>query len=882
MNVFRRVATQSMRRNRTRTIVTIIGVILSAAMFTAVTTFAATIVKHLERSEAYESGTYYLSLLDVNADAATAMRMDDETDALTAAEVLGYVQLDAPREGQFLYVTAMDADFPELMPVHLVSGRMPTNSSELLVPVHLLADGELMYDLGDTLELTLGYRMCDGQRLWQDNPFNPEGETFASQFTRTYTVVGVIERPDFEDYSSPGYTALTVQNDVPVTGIYDVYVRTKDCDTERLDSYTSRYIDASEGGGSYNWDYLLTQGNFRFNNFNRFVSTFVMILVFLIMLGSVSLIYSAFSISVSERTRQFGLLSSVGATRKQLRKTVLYEAGVVSLVGIPLGLLAGCGGMWITFALLGDRLESLFGNDVQILYYVSPLSLVLAAVIALTTVFISATIPARRAMRVSAIEAIRQSRDVKLGRRDISSGKLAYRLFGLPGMLSAKYFRRSRKKYRATIVSLAMSVLLFVSASTYGMYLTEAIGGSANMSPYDFLYENPTLTCADLDGILADLRQAPGIEAAYYAVQDGREVMVTASDYSKGYLDFYGQREQQGYPGVADSVPYCRFYYLDEQTFDELLAEAGLTRADYDARPGALLLDRVSRIYYGEGGENRYVYDGAMLRSGLDSLQIISYEDREGYAYSHTEIEDGAFISYYYRQEESPEDDEPYRTFPAATWEQPVLGRVERELAESDELCLYFPVSAPEAESTPTLCCVAENHDAAKSSIGKVFQDNGVSFSEDDLYDVWESTQTERNILTVVQVFSYGFIILISLICVANVFNTISTNVALRRRDFAMLRSVGMTRGGLNRMVCFECVLYGIRALLIGLPLAALLSYLMYNAAAGMHTSSFRLSWPAVAIAVISVFLVVFVSMMYAMRKIKRDNPVDALKEENV
>ena len=150
----------------------------------------------------------------------------------------------------------------------------------------------------------------------------------------------------------------------------------------------ARYSDAAEGGISMNWDYLRTQGNFRYDNYSRFLLMFVLIFVLLIMLGSVSLIYSAFSISVSERTRQFGLLASIGATRAQLRRTVYAEAGTVALIGIPLGLLAGCGGMWVTIRLLSPRISGMIGaREVAMRFAASPLSPLAAALIALATVF---------------------------------------------------------------------------------------------------------------------------------------------------------------------------------------------------------------------------------------------------------------------------------------------------------------------------------------------------------------------------------------------------------------------------------------------------------------------------------------------------------------
>ena len=115
----------------------------------------------------------------------------------------------------------------------------------------------------------------------------------------------------------------------------------------------------------------------------------------------------------------------------------------------------------------------------------------------------------------------------------------------------------------------------------------------------------------------------------------------------------------------------------------------------------------------------------------------------------------------------------------------------------------------------------------------------------------------------------------------ANVFNTISTNVALRRREFAMLRSVGMTRGGMNRMMNYECLLYGFRALAFGLPLSALMTLFIYDTVGSSVSSTFQIPWSAVAVAVCSIFVVVFATMLYAMGRIKRENPIDALKNEN-
>ena len=152
---------------------------------------------------------------------------------------------------------------------------------------------------------------------------------------------------------------------------------------------------------------------------------------------------------------------------------------------------------------------------------------------------------------------------------------------------------------------------------------------------------------------------------------------------------------------------------------------------------------------------------------------------------------------------------------------------------------------------------------------------------EDILYDAKPHVGTDV-LLTVVQTFSYGFIILISLLSAANVFNTISTNIALRRRDYAMLGSIGLGRKGLIRMMNYECLIYGLHALLIGLPLSVLASIGIRYIVEDMVESVFDLPWIYFAIAALSVFVVVFSSMLYSYAKLKKDSPVETLKDENI
>lgn len=889
MNIFRRVAVKSLLKNRTRTIVTIIGVILSVAMFTAVTSAISTLYTHFARVESYERGSYYLEFLGTSHDALTEMQTDSDTKALASGEYLGYGRPENQelREDRFVYVLSVSGNFSEMLPVHLTSGRMPENEHELLLPDHFPRTPQV----GQTLTLSLGDRVSDGMLLFQRNPYTAD-EAFQTRETRDYTIVGTYERPDFEPSDGPGYTALTVGEGTD-SGCYDVYVQLKSSKTETLDAYAQRYKDRTHGV-DYNWSYLRAMGNMRYDNYDTAVIQFAAILFGLIMIGSISLIYSAFSISVSERTKQFGLLSSIGATKKQLRKTVIYEAYAVSLIGIPLGLLAGCGGMWVTFTLLGDRLSTMFGRaKLPVRFSVSLPALAVAALVGLLTVRISAMIPARRAMRISAIEAIRQSRDVKDTPHG-GSGKLAYKLFGLPGMLSKKYFTRSRKKYRATIISLAMSVLLFVSASTYGAYLTNAATDVTAVNSYDYACSVSGMSVADAQTAAQRLSEGAGIERAWCSVSDSVSGLVAQSDFAEAYRQFLIEENMQ--LGMDKSIAELQeilfspnLNYLDDAAYAAVCAAAGIS----PEQGGAVFCNHALRVSYA-GGNCRMTYDGPILRPGLTEIPVATAQTRDGYVSvvnNFWQDENGTWVGEYvlYEQDKYWDthsiDGAPVSvTLPL----QPQTYAIAAELTQSEYASdnwpqIFLPLSALEDDTAEvTFFVAASDYEQAVETIQSVLRSVNIPLREDDIYDAHANERSARDILTVIRVFSFGFITLISLICVANVFNTISTNVALRRRDFAMLRSVGMTQGGIYRMMVYECLLYGVRALLLGLPLSAGVAYLISQAAGNLSTGGFWMPWQAIVIAVVSVFLVVFASMLYAVSKLRRDNPVETLKEENV
>ncbi|MBQ7134602.1 MAG: ABC transporter permease, partial [Ruminococcus sp.] len=515
MNIFNKVTLQSLKKNRTRTIVTIIGIILSAAMICAVTTFASSIYNYALDNAIYVDGDWHGSAEDIDSKTYERIKDDSKIKSYVYAQQLGYSKIeDCKNENKpYLFLLGASDSFNEMMPVHITSGKYPTSSSEIIIPEHLFENGGVELKIGDTLQLALGVRMLDGYPMSQNNPFYvydenneavPSGETLTVKETRSYKIVGFYERPSFENYTAPGYTAITIA-DKQISEKYSYNVWFKMNETKDVYSF----IEDNKLPGKTNSSVLRYSGVSRYTGFNSMILSLSIIVISLIMLGSISLIYNAFSISVAERTKQFGLLSSVGATKKQLRRMVVSEALMVSAIGIPLGILAGVGGIGITLFFVGNKFEALIGYPIPLKLSVSVLSLVIAVVIALLTVLISAIVPSKRATKVSAIEAIRQSKDINTKIKKVRTSKLTYKLFGLPGMLANKYYKRSRKKYRATVLSLFMSVILFVSASAFTGALTESVTDSFGNVKYDiYIYGfEEEFGNSSVDELLSELKK---------------------------------------------------------------------------------------------------------------------------------------------------------------------------------------------------------------------------------------------------------------------------------------------------------------------------------------------------------------------------------------
>jgi len=869
MNIFNKVTLKTLAKNRTRTIVTIVGIMLSTSLITAVTTFTSSMQNCLLQNAIVQNGDWYGGIHSVEKSEVDELNSNDEIAQVTSTQNIGYSILkdSINKSKPYLYVIGIDNTFKNLMAVHITSGRLPQNSSEIMLPNHLFENGGIKNNLEDVLELEIGQRVLDGKVLDQDNDFyntkdgTPNNEELIVKEKRTYTVVGFYERPIFESYSAPGYTAITVM-DKTVTDayLYNSYFKMKDpkVTNEFLSQYESNKINTE-----YNSNVLTFLGVTESSAYNLTIGSILLIVILLVMGGSILLIYNAFAISVNERTKQFGLLSSVGATKRQISRSVLFEALFVSIIGIPLGITLGIAGIGITLLLIKDRLAlmvtGMFGGTVPLTLKVSLWAIIAAVVTAIVTVLISAWIPSKRALRVTAIQAIQQSSDIKMKRKKLKTHKWIYKVFGFEGALAQKNFRRNKKKYRATVISLFMSVVLFISASSLCMYVLEASSGTLSTNGYEICYykaqseikdnelssEQLVKKISEIDGV----KNVSSLSQIYGKLKVSNEIFT--DEYMKQYTNVSG----------ALNPATVEVYKVDNLSFEKYLKENNLSKDTY-MNPEKPVLIATSNIKIKDNETGKISNISMLKEDKVKVIATISTFDNQGKEINYEDIELNIGL----------------------TKDKLVMGIYlgnKNTITVMIPQCMIGAVYKSDLFSTASAIYIAtDSHASVYEKVKTLLKDNNLVVNS--LYDLAKDDEYNQNMIFIIQVFAYGFVTLISLISVANVFNTISTNILLRRREFAMLKSVGMTNRGFNKMMNFECILYGVKSLLLGLPVSIAITYYIYKSINSGYEMPFILPWNAIGIAVFSVFAVVFATMIYSMRKIKKDNPIDALKNENL
>ncbi|MBY2475975.1 FtsX-like permease family protein [Clostridioides difficile] len=846
MNIFNKVALQGLKKNRTRTLVTIIGVVLSAAMITAVTTFGVSLIDYMTKGAISKYGDWHIDFLDVDSSFVQKQKGNDKVSNTTVFENVGYATLSGNRnpDKPYLFIAGFNEETFDTVPIDLISGRLPKNSGEIIVSSKVATDGGVKFSVGDTISLNVGKRINGNNRLGQGNPYTAGSETFVSQDKRTYKVVGICRKPVFEESSAPGYTLITKADAQFKVDSFSLFATLKN--PRQVHSYAS-----STGENAYilNDNVLRFMGASDNNLFNVFLYSVGGIVLAIIMIGSIFLIYNSFNMSLNERTQQFGILSSVGATAKQLRNSVLFEGLCIGAIGIPIGVAVGIVSIELVISVIAKNFANVLYTNVPLTLTLSILAIIVAVVVSMITILISAYIPARKAASTPVMECIRQTNEVKVESKAVKTSNLAQRIYGLEGTLALKNFKRNKKRYRSIVLSLALSIVLFISTSALVEDLKQMSSQKSEVTDHDIIFSTRGMRDSEMLKLYDKMKSANGVYEGLYQEIMTYSCVVKENKLTDNYLHHEGLHSKNETVNLPVDMQF-----LDDNTYLNIIKGLGLNTKEYTG-------ENAKMIAVSMAVEDDHTID--IFKNSSMDVNLIPETDGELKKVEKQNV-NITFVKIV------PPDSPP-------------------GVRNSNNKQASFRVLAPysvkdkfetldDSTGIKSMGFQSKNPTKSVEEMEKIIESEGITV-EHNLYNMYGMMDENRNYIFIVNVFAYTFIIMISLISVANVFNTISTNIKLRRRELAMLRSVGMSERDFQKMMNFECVFYGMRALLFGLPIAVISSWLIHK---GMVTDdiNFAFPWVSIGISVFGVLFIVFITMLYTINKIKKENIIDALRDE--
>lgn len=895
MKVLNELSVKDLRLNKKRSIVIIIGIILSTALICGVagliTSFQKTFVETAKNSQ----GNYHAIFYNVPKDELKYIEENRSIEDYYLSEELGYSYLSngntstEEEEKPLVNVISMNDKFLNNMAINVKDGRLPENDGEIAISTRINEKFNTNYKVGDTITLNVGEfkgtlenqnaNYYDEERIKKTDGAEQTTENEIVNVTsKTYKIVGIIERPTvaIEPYEAEWFTVITkmqsinkkaniavlyskpndyVKNTESINQMVTAKSGTKENDFNRVSGLDKTY-KSYKYKIKINKELLAYQGASLDDDTLRTIYGLGAFIMGIVLVSSVFVIRNGFAISITERLKQYGMLSSIGATKKQIKKSVYFEGFILGIIGIPLGILSGIFAIYILVNVVNYILKDYVSSGTLLTYGISLPAIVVSIIVSVVTIWLSCRNSAKKASKITPIEAIRSSEDVKLKAKKIKCPKIITKIFKTGGEIAYKNLKRSKKKYRTTVISIIVSVVIFIAISSFIQYGFKMSNSYYTERNYNYVvYAYATASPEDTEKfakeqaenlkMLIDISNLP--DAGDVSINKINTFEMKIDDKHKSELTDYGKDIKGRFYAVdAENNPIddVNIIALSKNEYENYLKKIG---GDYEAyKDGVILIDNNMNM-----DENGKRIQGSMYTWKKGDIVTGKIGDKE---YS---------VKIVARTEERPKGVESMYNSNA-----------------------FFIVSEEFINKTgyETASLYAQSNDAYKldAEVEQYKKDNNLTNSNLNTFNMEKSVKAENAVILVISIFLYGFIGVITLIGITNIFNTITTNMNLRKKEFAMLKSIGMTKKEFNRMIRLESIFYGVKSLVIGIPIGLVLSYGMYNVFRNSMEIEYVLPYKSIAVAVIFVAVVIGIIMRYSMSKINKQNIIETIRNDNI
>lgn len=936
MNLMKKLTLKNLKLNRKRTIVTIVGIILATALLSALVTLVSSFQYSMIEYQKQKDGDFHVKFSGVKMSELSEFKNNRNIESTFETMGMGFAKLNGCKneDKPYAYVMATDEAGFEKGCFNLIEGRMAKNEDEIVVPRHLKTNGRIDIKVGDEITLDIGKRYDSNTEsvISENCAYEHEAETLTDTVTKRYKVVGIMERPGYgmEDYSAAGYTFVTYSDELAAIDngtkseaseadttltVYSRYtkkaLRNKDAVTadiigvdeklfakannssvEMSAEESDRFLKEMENAkyDIYMNGYLISyECVFPIDGSFKALFTVAAVVALIIILTSVYCIKNSFNISITEKIRQYGMLASVGATRRQIKSSVKTEAAMLGVVGIPVGTMSGILASFILVKVV-NALSAGWLNF-ALSFHTSLPALILAVIMSIATIYFSASGSARRAAKVTPLEAIRNTKEIKIKSSKLKTPAIIGRIWGIGGVISYKNIKRNNKKYRTTVTSIVICSVTFIVISYFMSMAFSVVGMSYASADYNIginmSYEKDIHI--DIEKLSKLVSGIEGVDD--YLVGAGYDFDVRKPKYTKEY----GEYCRQVYDNSEDVSQMFLITVLDDKSYDKYASDAGIK----NAAAGAILVNKGTFDVYNENSlkyvkkeMELYKYKaGDTIECGYNVYDDASSDDNA--AEGDTESSTGDNSGYV--------DEETINNGVRKTLDVTIAGVTDKVpigyksysyatllfMNQKGFESLWADGKSNELKQryvSYSAYVVAENADEYQDTFEKETEGNP-EYSQISFYvsNLDKQMRDEKSLFTLLGVFAYGLIVVIALIGITNIINTLSTGMELRSREFATLRSIGMTDKQFAGMVRLESVFISVKALVIGVPLGILISYLLCAIMNRMDGAIiYEPPYKAIILCIVVVIMLIYAIMKLSMTKLRHNNIIETIKNENL
>ncbi|MCG4584988.1 ABC transporter permease, partial [Anaerosalibacter bizertensis] len=868
---YKQITYRYLKVQKKRTILTIIGIILSVALITAIGTMVVSIRDAAIKNVIKRTGDYHVVFTDVPSDKIDKITKNVEVEKSGITKANGYAPLretteeerreDMPIPYKYLSIRGYDKESLDILPYKVKEGRFPVSSDEIVLEKLLLEYFPKKPKVGDRIVLSLGKRMLkeeDGRETAESQylnggfSFSDLGERFEKEEEKEYTVVGIMESDNVWHESYIYDTIVGLDKKDLKDNNYDIYVRFSSVNKARDKAEKiAKNIGLSEENIQYNDDLLELSAQSPSKALNNALVQILIFIIALVIVATVAVIYNSFNISVLERISQFGLLRSVGSTPKQIRDMVFKEATLLSAIGIPIGLFCGVLAMKIVLYII-SLIKFDFVADFEIV--ISPIVFLISSILGLVTVYLSAYGPAKKAGKISPLDAVRNTGGFKKETfKKVKSSKLIRKLFGMEGELAYKNLRRNRKRFVITVFSMVISIVLFISFSSFSNYIFSIGAVSDDEVGNFFIYSPGDL---DLNSISKELKNMEDVKRVYKssigfvdALVEDDAISPKLKELNEGYYD----EKRQGSTVVSNSN-IMTFGNDNMDALKPYLKDGTIDVEKLNSENGVLVVTTIP-------GYNEKTNKGAII---------------EGFNFKI-----GDKILIWENLGDAPDGN---------LKEVKVMGILERGLLSNEFKYnlngglnivsteeMYDKLKDTDLDSQIYIEMEREGNNGPVREYLAELEEKDSNFH---YVDYSEQAEEERKVNIIMNIFLYGFVAVIALISCVNIINTISTNLILRTRELAMIKAVGMAQKSVKKMVALESIYYGLIATIYGGIIGTGLSYVLYKIVMEIREFEWMIPWNSILISSIGAIAVALISAYIPLKRINNGNIIDKIKME--